>query len=82
VKRFVFLHRGGDPPPRDIASLDTIEGLHIVDRELARALLVEASDEAIDRAREILRGWTISEEAVYATPSPAKPSPAASKQKD
>lgn len=68
MKRFVLLHRGQKPDPADLAALDKIEGLTVVDNEIPRAMLVEGPESAIAEVRLRLKNWTVAEEVTYPRP--------------
>jgi hypothetical protein len=75
MKRYILLNSAGGDASEAVARLESIEGARIVDRTNDRALLVEASLQAIDRIAQALPGWKVAPEASLAKPEPPFPRP-------
>ncbi len=70
--RYVLFFRGGNPDQEDFRRIEDEVGVTILDRELSRAMLVEASEEAAARLRSRLKKWTIAEEMTHPFPQPPR----------
>jgi hypothetical protein len=68
--RYVFLHKHNDPDRAVLKEIAATPGLHVIDGEVSRAMLVEADDEVIEKLRPQLSDWVISSEVFYARPKP------------
>jgi hypothetical protein len=68
--RYVLFFREGPPDPDDIRKIEDEAGVTILEHEVSRAVLVEASEEAAARLRSNLERWTIAEEVTYPSPQP------------
>lgn len=67
--RYILFCLDKTPDPDDLRRIANAPGVRIIAHSVPRALLVEASGEAIDKLRPDLENWRISEEVVYALPS-------------
>ena len=67
--RYVLRCRAESPDPDDLRLIENTPGVKILNQSVPRALLVEASEEAVDRLRSSLKKWIIAEEVTYSLPS-------------
>ncbi len=67
--RYVFFCLEETPDPDDLRRIANTPGAKILSRAVPYALLVEASQEAVDKLRLDLKKWSISEEVTYSLPS-------------
>jgi hypothetical protein len=72
-KRYVIFSRSHPISSSEVDSIEQQPGVHVVDRTLDRALLVEANGEAIRHLRNRHPDWMIEEEKVLPHPSPPAP---------
>lgn len=70
MNRFVLFFKGDAPPAGDLSRIAAANGVHVVDHEIAQAVLVEADDVAIEKLRKQLPDWIISSEAPFSKPEP------------
>jgi hypothetical protein len=73
MTRHILLNSSGRDVEEAIAVLQHQPHVRLVDRTDDKALLIEASDSAVDRLRKLLPDWQISRETVYGKPSPPFP---------
>jgi hypothetical protein len=50
-----------------------LDGIRIIDETNDVAMLVEAGADTMERHRDQLAGWTVSEETGYSLPAPGAP---------
>jgi hypothetical protein len=67
--RYVFFCRDKTPDPEDLRRIANAPGVKILTHSVPHALLVEASQEVIDKLRSDLKNWSISEQVTYSRPS-------------
>jgi len=67
--RYVLFCREKIPDPDDLRKIANAPGVKILAHSVPHVLLVEASQEAVDKLRSDLKKWSISEEVVYSLPS-------------
>ncbi len=67
--RYVLFCREEIPDPEDLRKIANAPGVKILDHSVPYAMLVEASQEAVDKLRPDLKKWSISEEVTYSLPS-------------
>ncbi len=67
--RYVLFCREETPDPEDLRKIAKAPGVNILDHSVPYAMLVEASQEAVDKLRLDLKKWSISEEVTYSLPS-------------
>lgn len=72
MARYVLLRRKKSPEPAELESIAALPGVTIVDQTVARALLIDASDESVAILRSRLKDWIIAEEVEYPRPSPSR----------
>jgi hypothetical protein len=70
MRRYVFLHKGGQPERADLDRIAATPGLSIIDHEIGHAMLAEADDGTIEKLRSQLPDWVIAPEAFYSKPEP------------
>jgi len=70
MSHYVALFRHSDPRQEDLDRISNAPGVTIVDHTVTRAMLLEASDEAIAALRDQLGDWLIAEEVTYPRPGP------------
>ncbi|HEY0441498.1 MAG TPA: hypothetical protein VGD36_15630 [Xanthobacteraceae bacterium] len=67
--RYVLFHRGDQPGAADLDMISGASGVQVIDRELGRAMLVEAEQSAVDALRRRLSSkWMISPESFLPGP--------------
>ncbi len=69
--RFVLRYRGGDPPDADMARIEQVRGLAVVERA-GRMLLVEADGGELRELMASLDGWVIAPEQGISVPDTRK----------
>jgi hypothetical protein len=74
VAHYVLLFRGDDPLPEDLELIEQAPDVTILDHTAARALLVEAPEQAATRLRDQLQDWLVAEEVTHPPPGPARQS--------
>jgi hypothetical protein len=67
--RYILRCREETPDPDDLRTIANAPGVKILAHSIPRALLVEASQEAVARLRSDLKKWNITEEVTYSLPS-------------
>lgn len=67
--RYVLFCREKTPDPDDLRRIANAPGVKILAHSVPHALLIEASQEAVDKLRLDLKKWSISKEVVYSLPS-------------
>jgi hypothetical protein len=72
--RYVLFCREASPDPDDLRDIENEPGVTVLNHEVARAMLVEASVEAAASLRSKLEKWTIAKEETYPSPMPGRPS--------
>ena len=72
MKRYVLLYRNADPDPEDLDRIVNTPGLTVVDHTVKRALLIEASEEAVAGLRSQLKNWIVGEEVSHPHPGPPR----------
>ena len=70
MNRFVLFFKGDAPPPGDLSRIAATSGVHVVDHEIAQAVLVEADDLAIEKLKKQLPDWIIASETALSKPDP------------
>jgi len=70
--RYVLLYRYSEPHQDDLDRITRAPGVTVLDHTLKRAMLVEASEDAVIDLRAQLKNWIIAEEAAYPRPGPAR----------
>jgi hypothetical protein len=70
MNRFVLFFKGNAPPPGDLSRIASTSGVHVIDHEIAQAVLVEADDVAMEKLRQQLPDWIISAETTFSKPEP------------
>jgi hypothetical protein len=70
MQRYTLFYRGGTLPAGDVQKIRSTPGVRVIDDELARALLVEAEEPAIEALRRALPDWRIGHEVFYSRPKP------------
>lgn len=68
--RFVLFFKGDAPPAGDLSRISATSGVHVIDHEIAQAVLVEADDIAIEKLKKQLPDWIISAETTFSKPEP------------
>lgn len=63
-----MFYRGSNPPADDIDKIKRHRGVLVVDEVDRRALLVDASREAIEELRFSIPSWVIEEERCHPAP--------------
>lgn len=71
MSRYVLVYRDTEPDPEDLKRIAAAPGVTVVDHTGTRAMLLEASDKAINALRNQLGGWTIAPQTTYPPPLPA-----------
>jgi len=67
--RYVFFCHDETPDPDDLRRIANAPGAKILSHSVPYALLVEASQEEVDKLRSDLKKWSISENVTYSLPS-------------
>lgn len=70
--RYVLLCRHADPHPDDLDRITRAPGITVLDHTVKRAMLVEASEDAVADLRSQLKDWIVTEEVAYPRPGPAR----------
>jgi hypothetical protein len=70
--RYVLLLRAREPGPRDLERIAGTPGVTIVESMIQKALLIDASEQAITDLRAFLKDWLVVEEVTYPRPGPAR----------
>lgn len=70
--RYVLLLRAREPGAGDLDRIARTPGVTIVDNTIQKALLIDASEQAIADLRALLKNWLVVEEATYPPPSPVR----------
>lgn len=70
VPRYVLFHRMPSSHSEDIERIRNTPGVSVIDETRGRALLIEATDEAVGELRSMLVGWLISSETHQLPPQP------------
>ena len=68
MPKFVLYSRKNQKLPRDIALINRIKTLCVIDHEIVNALLIEAAEEDVEKLRELLPNWIIEEEVGFESP--------------
>ena len=70
MERYTFYYRGSGSPAKDVAAIVSTNGVRVIDRELERAILVEAEAATIEQLRKRFPRWLMSREVFYPKPEP------------
>jgi hypothetical protein len=71
MSHYVALFRHSDPQQEDLDRISNAPGVTVLEHSINRAMLLEASDDAIAALRDQLQDWLIAEEVTYPRPGPA-----------
>jgi hypothetical protein len=71
MNQYVLLARHSEPTPDDLARIEGTPGVTILDHTANRAMLLEASEEAVADLRDNLKDWIVAKEVTYPPPGPA-----------
>lgn len=70
MERYTLYYRGQGSPAGDAALIAATPGVRVIDREVDRAMLVEAEPGTIDKVRAQFPQWLVSREVFYPRPEP------------
>jgi hypothetical protein len=77
--RYVLFRQRSPQASTEPAAIKDLPGVDVIDETAGRAMLIEVTDEGLDRLRDLLQGWSLAEEAAFDSPEAAqKPRPESS----
>jgi hypothetical protein len=68
---YVVLFRDSDPRQEDLERIANAPGVTILEHTVNRAMLLEASEDAVAALRGQLKNWIVAQEVTYPPPGPA-----------
>lgn len=70
MERYSLYYKGQGSPVRDAAMIAATPGVRVIDREVERAMLVEAEPGTIEKLRVRFPQWLVSREVFFSRPEP------------
>jgi hypothetical protein len=72
MAKYVLFSHQQEPRPEDLDRIANAPGVKVLDRSAKRAMLLEGSETAVAKLNDELPDWTVSPEATYERPEPAR----------